>query len=99
MDILNKIKAWTKENGRHPWPLGIDLNKASDAAKFALSLLTKEELVAISRHNRFKCYRNETMCEVRRRHGIPVDVLKELTGLSLGTVKVLLAKRKTTKNG
>jgi len=99
MDILKKIKAWSKKNKKLPWSIGVDLNKASDAAKFAVSLLTKEELVAISRHNRFKCYRNEIMCEVRRRHGIPVDVLKELTGLSLGTVKVLVAKRKTTKNG
>lgn len=99
MDILKEIKKWLNQNDGPPWLVGIDFNKASDTAKFAVSLLTKEELIAISRFNKFKIYRNEILCEVRRRHGIPVDVLKELTGLSLGTVKVLVAKRKTTKNG
>lgn len=98
MDIQKKIKQWLKHNDGPPWPIGVDLIKASDDAKFAMALLSSEELVAISRFNKFKIYRNELMRKLKWQHGIPVNVMAELTGLSIGTVKVIIPRKKALKN-
>ena len=93
MDVLKKIKAWTKKNGRSPWPIGIDLSKASDEVKFASQLLTPEELCAISRFNRLKGYRNQLIQKIKKRHYIPLSIMSELTGIKLGTIKVINSKK------
>lgn len=93
MDILKKIKAWTKENGRPPWPVGVDLNKASDEVKFASQLINEEELCVISRFNRLKGYRNQLIQKIKKRHYRPLSIMSELTGIKLGTIKGINSKK------
>ena len=97
MYILKKIKAWTKENGRPPWRIGVDLNKASDEVKFASQLISEEELCAISKFCRLKGYREQLIQEIKKRHFLPLELLAELTGLSISTIKHINCKKKHKK--
>ena len=97
MDVLKSIKSWLKQHNEPPWPIGVGLTIASDEAKFAAEFLSLEELVAISKHNRFKKYRNEVIKKIKSECGIPLDVMAELTGLNLSTVKVLNSKKRHRK--
>ncbi len=98
MDILGEIKRWTSKTSQPPWPLGYDPNTASDAAKFAAKMLADEELVAISRFNKFRYYRNRVLIEVRKKYSLPVCVLPELTGMCGSTCRLIVGEGKR-KNG
>lgn len=98
MDIQKKIRAWNKKYKEPPWPIGVDLTKASDDAKFAATLLSPKELIIVSRFNVFKGYRNKTMRKIKWRYGIPQNIMAELTGLSLQAIKGITPKKKATKS-
>lgn len=97
MDILKKIKAWIKEDGKPPWPVGVDLEKASSEVKFAARLISEEELVLISRFCRFKGYRAQLIQIIKKRHYIPLAIMAELTGLNISTIKVINSKKSDKK--
>ena len=98
MDIIKEIKQWLKENNEPPWPLGYDPDTASNAAKFAVKMLVDEELIAISRFNKFRYYRNKSLIEVRKKYSLPVGLLSELTGLCDSTCRLIVGDGKR-KNG
>lgn len=98
MDLLSEIRRWMSKTSQPPWPLGYDKTKASDRAKFAAEMLSREELIAISRYNKFRYYRNRSLIEVRKKYSIPVCILSELTGLCGSTCRMVVGEGKR-KNG
>ena len=97
MNILERIKKYLNEVGKHPWVVGFNANGASKEALIAWRMLFVEEKLAISKNNPFVAERKKYLLKLRRQ-GFSQPVLMELSGLSMGTIKRILLK-KETKNG
>jgi len=97
MDIIEEIKKYLKKNDQLPWPVGYDEKKASNKAKFFAALLSREELIAISKFCPLKKLRNQILIDVRDRYQIPVVILPVLTGLCDSSCRTLVGRDRRKK--
>lgn len=96
MDILKRIRKFLDEEGKHPWVVGLSVDGASPEALTAWRMLSIEERLAISQKNPFFTERNEVLLKLWSQ-GFSQELLAELSGLSVATIKRKVSKKKLKK--
>ncbi len=83
----------TRSNDNQPWPYGFNVDEASEKAKAAWRYLSDKQKLELSRHNPFKNERYKAIRSLKER-GLTTSILKELSGLSIGSINSILYRRR-----
>jgi hypothetical protein len=90
VEFLEKVQVVT-QNDVPIWPYGADHESVSEEAARAWCVLTKAEMLAISRHNPFRNERNKAIYRLHKT-GLTYRLLSELSGFSRRQIDIIMLK-------